>query len=350
MDTIESAGCVQFKPLSEKTENATWLHITNPHKQRDCVHQMKSTDEKEIVAVLGYDCLKDSDILHVLLHAVGLRDEVTHPQRDRFIRVLWNNIRPEHRSLYRLQVQDASKVLSEYDPLSIMHFHDRAFSSNGQATIVPLVPGLMISPSKQLSQLDVMKLRLLFEHECNKRKVSNLLDSCKSAFHEKLKGSMHHSIKFKGSSSESDQSAIDLLDDMFVEMPDDKKTHESQSDNIEVSDKKEQAKNNRYEDTDNDDDESKKYKVDSDDRNTEGQNNDVQSDIDQNYEDIINQKKNENFSYGEDENRDISEDNNLSNDDEDETKILRSKNHKKQFYRGNAKKIESIHLKPVKKI
>lgn len=43
---------------------------------------------------LGYDCLKYRNILHSLLHAIGFKDEVTHPHRDKYIRVLWNNILP----------------------------------------------------------------------------------------------------------------------------------------------------------------------------------------------------------------------------------------------------------------
>lgn len=44
--------------------------------------------------VLGYDCLTKKDLLHTLLHGVGLKDEVTHPHRDKYIRVQWNNIQP----------------------------------------------------------------------------------------------------------------------------------------------------------------------------------------------------------------------------------------------------------------
>jgi cobalamin biosynthesis protein CobT len=42
----------------------------------------------------------------------------------------------------------------------------------------------MIDPSDQLSILDKMRLQLIFGHECNKRKVGDLLDSCKTVLHE----------------------------------------------------------------------------------------------------------------------------------------------------------------------
>lgn len=46
----------------------------------------------------------------------------------------------------------------------------------------------MINPSWELSPLDKMKLRLMFGHECNRREVNDLLDSCKNAIHNEKGG------------------------------------------------------------------------------------------------------------------------------------------------------------------
>ncbi|XP_050353437.1 zinc metalloproteinase nas-6-like [Nymphalis io] len=139
----------------------------------------------EITLVLGYECLSFENVLHALLHGIGFKDEVTHPHRDEYIRVLWNNIQPRYRHLYRKQsaMADGANIV-EYDPLSIMQFHDRAFSVNGRATVIPLEPGLTISPSHSLSQLDRTRLQLHFSFECNKRIVSDLLNTCKASLGE----------------------------------------------------------------------------------------------------------------------------------------------------------------------
>ncbi|XP_072934725.1 zinc metalloproteinase nas-15-like [Epargyreus clarus] len=182
MNTLETSSCMRFKPILVKpTENITWIHITNPEGERNCVHKPIYKKDGEIILVLGFDCLKEHEITHSLLHAIGFNDEVSHPHRDQYIRVMWNNIHPEYRHLYRIQYNEGThyKMLVEYDPLSVMHFHDRAFSMNGHATVMPLVPGLVINPMSDLSQLDKMKLRLLFDHECNKRKVGDMIDTCK---------------------------------------------------------------------------------------------------------------------------------------------------------------------------
>ncbi|CAH0713680.1 unnamed protein product, partial [Brenthis ino] len=185
MRLIESDSCIKFQeePL-KPTGNKTWIHITNPNKARECVHEPVFMQSGEIMLTLGYDCLKYRDILHSLLHAIGFQDEVTHPHRDKYIRVLWNNILPAYRHLFIKEPIDSVRSSVEYDPLSIMHFHERAYSINGKATIIPLEPGLLIYPSEGLSQLDKMRLQLYFGHECNRRKVNDLLNSCKMTLRE----------------------------------------------------------------------------------------------------------------------------------------------------------------------
>lgn len=181
MRIIELSSCIKFNPVSiQESKDKTWIRISNPNKERECNHEPRLQENGEIMLVLGYDCLTKKDLLHTLLHGVGLKDEVTHPHRDKYIRVQWNNIQPGYRHLYRKQLEEHAKNIVEYDPLSIMQFHDHAFSMNGRATIAPLEPGLLIHPSDSLSQLDRMRLQLNFGNECHKRKVYDILNSCKS--------------------------------------------------------------------------------------------------------------------------------------------------------------------------
>ena len=43
--------------------------------------------------VLGYDCLSLGEIIHEVMHVLGFSHEHTRPDRDRYITVLWNNIK-----------------------------------------------------------------------------------------------------------------------------------------------------------------------------------------------------------------------------------------------------------------
>ncbi|CAB3245764.1 unnamed protein product [Arctia plantaginis] len=179
---IEKESCIQFLPLDDKKKvykyGKYFLHFTNPAKKRECVHTVTRGSAGEPTLVLGYDCMREPDIIHALMHLLGFRDEVTHPLRDSYIRVLWENIQPKYRHLFTITKLPPYREVGEYDMMSIMHFHNRAYSINGAPTTVPLIPGGWINPSNQLSLMDKMKLRLAFRHECNRRKVSNLLGTC----------------------------------------------------------------------------------------------------------------------------------------------------------------------------
>ncbi|XP_063541590.1 astacin-like metalloendopeptidase [Cydia strobilella] len=182
--------CPQIQRLKEKPTEpvGSWLHVTNPDRVRPCVHDAGVDYNGEIKIVLGYDCLKPREILHTILHGLGFRDEVTHPQRDLFVRVMWENIQPAFRSMFRIQLVETNEEgFMECDPMSVMHFHDRAYSLNGHLTIMPMLPGLKVEPSDELSHLDKMKIKRMFSHECKKRLVDNVIHRTCARFDE-LKG------------------------------------------------------------------------------------------------------------------------------------------------------------------
>ena len=54
------------------------------------------------IMIIGFDCMSRQDILHAMLHVLGFWDEVTHPQRDQYVRVMWENIQPSKKFLHWL--------------------------------------------------------------------------------------------------------------------------------------------------------------------------------------------------------------------------------------------------------
>ncbi|CAH0696615.1 unnamed protein product [Spodoptera exigua] len=189
MNMIERVSCVVFKPMAVKAPEFSsymWLSIENPTRIRRCIHRVLHDKSGKATMIIGYECMQQRDILHSLMHVLGFHDEVTHPHRDNYVRIVWPNIQPQYRSLFSKGFHSRSNDLVEYDTTSIMHFHDRAYTNNGAPTIVPLVSGLKIREleSSLLSQLDVMKLKLAFGNDCNKRNVRKLYETCHAAIGE----------------------------------------------------------------------------------------------------------------------------------------------------------------------
>uniref|UniRef100_A0A2A4K3Y9 Metalloendopeptidase n=1 Tax=Heliothis virescens TaxID=7102 RepID=A0A2A4K3Y9_HELVI len=185
MNMFERRSCVIFrdigsKPPPKEAPEYLWLSIENPDAVRECSHAVLKGSGASAFLTLGYDCMRTIDIMHALMHVLGFNDEVTHPNRDNFVRIMWDNIQPRFRKLFWTRSTHGYPYssLMEYDPMSIMHFHDRAYTLNGGPTIVSLSPSLVIKPPRGLSEMDLAKIRTAFRHECNKRKVGTLFQTC----------------------------------------------------------------------------------------------------------------------------------------------------------------------------
>ena len=102
--------------------------------------------------------------LHELGHCLGLLHEHQRPDRDLYVRIVWEKIYPEYRSNFKKQ---NNPLISEkdfpYDFSSIMHYHTRGFSIDGSETIVPLTAeGIEIGQRQELSARDVEKARTIY--------------------------------------------------------------------------------------------------------------------------------------------------------------------------------------------
>nr|XP_053617298.1 uncharacterized protein LOC128679228 isoform X2 [Plodia interpunctella] len=189
MNKIEQASCIRFIQLTSadsRDSERDLILINNPSRIRECYHARENVPfQRTVRIVLGYDCLQDRDILHALMHGLWFNDEVAHPQRDKYIRVMWDDILPDYTKLFQtVHTKHLMDNPVEFDPMSIMQFHDRQFSRTGRPTIVPLIPGMTISPSDDLSALDKLKLRMAFGQACTINKLAHVMDSCKLAMKE----------------------------------------------------------------------------------------------------------------------------------------------------------------------
>jgi len=82
---------------------------------------------------LGPGCTTLGITMHEFLHAFGQLHEQSRSDRDDYIDIYLDNVNEDYKSQYE---NDPNGDISRpYDILSIMHYHDSAFSSNGQKTM-----------------------------------------------------------------------------------------------------------------------------------------------------------------------------------------------------------------------
>ena len=108
---------------------------------------------------LAPGCGRGSTI-HEIGHAVGLWHEQSRQDRDRFVRILKDNIMKEKDHNFDQHITDGDDV-GPYDFGSIMHYDEFAFSKNGKPTIETL-NGESIGQRNGLSDGDVQAVNFMY--------------------------------------------------------------------------------------------------------------------------------------------------------------------------------------------
>lgn len=111
------------------------------------------------VISIGPGCPVGS-VIHEIGHAVGLWHEQSRADREHYVTVHRQNIRPADLHNFDQHIEDGTD-LGLYDYGSIMHYPSHAFSRNGQPTIVPK-QGVPIGQRTALSSGDLAAVKAIY--------------------------------------------------------------------------------------------------------------------------------------------------------------------------------------------
>ncbi|VDK60981.1 unnamed protein product [Onchocerca ochengi] len=156
MEEYTQHTCIRWVPRS--VEDYDYIYIM---PDRGCYSMVGKTGGKQTVS-LGTGCIQKGIIMHELMHAVGFFHEQSRTDRDNHITVLWENIQPGMQGQFEKYDHGIIDSLgADYDYDSIMHYGPRAFSGNGQPTLVPKIP-IAIGQRLHFSTLDIFKINKLY--------------------------------------------------------------------------------------------------------------------------------------------------------------------------------------------
>ncbi|XP_053305441.1 embryonic protein UVS.2-like [Spea bombifrons] len=159
MEELMDLTCIRFVL---RTKEPSYLRIRPVDGCWSYIGRIGGTQD---VSLMKTGCLHRGIIQHELLHSLGFQHEQCRSDRDKYIRINWNNIsQDKERNFYKMSTQNLG---IPYDYQSVLHYGKYAFANDaGKPTLEPKGnPSALIGQRIGLSSLDVMKINKLYQ--CN---------------------------------------------------------------------------------------------------------------------------------------------------------------------------------------
>jgi len=115
---------------------------------------------------IALSCNDQSTILHEIGHTVGFWHEQSRPDRDKYVTIHQQNIRPGYESNFDIKTNIDSLGVC-YDFNSIMHYSATAWAKSGNITISTKEKDIPFGRPPELSSMDIKQTNLLYKDQCS---------------------------------------------------------------------------------------------------------------------------------------------------------------------------------------
>ncbi|XP_034486998.1 zinc metalloproteinase nas-4 [Drosophila innubila] len=155
--------CVRFKP---RTSEKDYISIVNG--KTGCWSSIGRLGGRQEVNLQSPNCLRTYGTpIHELMHALGFLHEQNRHERDAYVKVLSENIKPSMMANFdKGSSRQHSGFGVDYDYASVMHYSPTSFTRNGQPTLKALRSS---NESRQMGQRrgfssgDVRKINAMYK-------------------------------------------------------------------------------------------------------------------------------------------------------------------------------------------
>ncbi|KAM4602454.1 high choriolytic enzyme 1-like [Polymixia lowei] len=156
MQSFHRSTCIRFVPRKNQYD---YISIEN----RDgCFSSLGKAGGRQVLSINRQGCLFHGIIQHEIIHALGFQHEQTRSDRDRYVRINWENINPQ--MAYNFYKGNTNNLDTPYDYSSIMHYGRTAFSIQyGKDSITPIPnPRVQIGQRRGMSRTDILRINRLY--------------------------------------------------------------------------------------------------------------------------------------------------------------------------------------------
>ncbi|XP_036337893.1 seminal metalloprotease 1-like [Rhagoletis pomonella] len=164
IEILESLSCIRFQEAT--TEQTYYVNITG--NDGGCYSSIGWLNGIQYYNLQHYPldtgCFRLGTIVHEFLHTLGFFHMQSAANRDEYVRIDFDNIQEGMEFNFEKYDEDyIDDYEEEYDYGSILHYHEYAFSVNGEKTIIPLKnEGAVIGQRRGMSNSDINKLNTMY--------------------------------------------------------------------------------------------------------------------------------------------------------------------------------------------
>lgn len=160
LNKIEDVTCVKFV---ERKRAKDFVVI---RRGAGCSSSVGRQGGPQWMTLQPSKCFRSKGIvIHEFLHALGFFHMQSAHDRDKYIRIMSKNIIPQNRHNFNKYTNRyISYYGTSYDYDSVMHYSSKAFSANGQDTIITRDPKYQTSIGKrlELSSGDIKRINNMY--------------------------------------------------------------------------------------------------------------------------------------------------------------------------------------------
>ncbi|XP_017290497.1 high choriolytic enzyme 2 [Kryptolebias marmoratus] len=156
LESFHRTTCIRFAPRKSCDHN--YIHFFSGEGCWSYVGRQKG---EQRLSLMRNGCLYHSTVQHEILHALGFKHEQVRSDRDTYVQILFENIKPKKEGNFK-KVQ-TNNLGTPYDFNSVMEYSNKAFSKNGKPTIVARCdPNLKFGHATQMSLNDITRVNRLY--------------------------------------------------------------------------------------------------------------------------------------------------------------------------------------------
>ncbi|KAI3377315.1 hypothetical protein L3Q82_008517, partial [Scortum barcoo] len=155
--TFHNNTCIRF--VQRRWWHQDYLHF---FPGNGCWSYLGRQSREQLISLQKNGCLYRSAVQHEVLHALGFHHEHVRSDRDEYISILTENIQPGKKGNF--EKVETNNLETPYDFDSVMHYSNKAFSKNGNQTIIAKSnPKRSFGNARQMSANDIARVNRLYQ-------------------------------------------------------------------------------------------------------------------------------------------------------------------------------------------